>query len=194
VRALAFLLFLVACFVAGRIYLQRTNPAVLAARRGIHPGTERSDRPLLALFRLAVPALFVTAALDAIWFHGPRVGLVPTILGYVTLGLGWAVMTWALRWNEFAEPGVRVQHDRGQRVVAEGPYAIVRHPMYTGLIAIGAGSALALGSYWSLLAAAAWAVILALRLVREERTLSAGLAGYDAYLARVRYRLVPGLW
>jgi protein-S-isoprenylcysteine O-methyltransferase Ste14 len=66
--------------------------------------------------------------------------------------------------------------------------------MYTGLIAIGVGSALALGSYWSLAPAAAWAAILALRLGREERTLRAGLEGYDAYLARVRYRLFPGLW
>jgi protein-S-isoprenylcysteine O-methyltransferase Ste14 len=78
--------------------------------------------------------------------------------------------------------------------VSTGPYAIVRHPMYAGAFLLFFGTALALGSWWSLLPATALMSAMVVRLLGEERYLARHLAGYDAYRAEVRARLVPGIW
>jgi protein-S-isoprenylcysteine O-methyltransferase Ste14 len=79
-------------------------------------------------------------------------------------------------------------------VVTTGPYAYVRHPMYAGALLYGIGAPLLLGSWWGLLAASLPFVLLGVRAVLEERTLSAELEGYAEYAETVRYRLVPRVW
>jgi protein-S-isoprenylcysteine O-methyltransferase Ste14 len=79
-------------------------------------------------------------------------------------------------------------------VITSGPYAWVRHPIYAASLAIHAGTALLLGARWGLLGLPVLALLLGRRAVLEERTLRQGLAGYDAYAAQVRWRLIPGLW
>ena len=87
---------------------------------------------------------------------------------------------------------VKVQ--AGQRAITTGPYAIVRHPMYSGLLFFFAGIPLLLGSWRGLLVAALFIVGVAYRATKEEQTLSAELPGYADYLAKVRYRLIPYVW
>ena len=82
----------------------------------------------------------------------------------------------------------------GHRVVDTGPYAYVRHPMYTGLLFFYIGMPLLLGSWWGVVVAFGRVLLLCARIPIEERVLRAGLDGYDAYTRRVRYRLIPGLW
>ena len=89
---------------------------------------------------------------------------------------------------------VKIQKERGHRVVTTGPYAYVRHPMYSGTLLFSVGTALLFGSWWGLLAVALFGVLLAVRAVLEEETLKAELEGYADYAAHVRYRLVPLLW
>lgn len=91
-------------------------------------------------------------------------------------------------------PAVRIQADRGQAVVSTGPYAYVRHPMYAAALFYLIGTALLLGSFYGLLAALLLVGLIAIRAVLEERTLVAELPGYEAYLRKVRYRLIPYLW
>ncbi len=79
-------------------------------------------------------------------------------------------------------------------MISTGPYAYVRHPMYAGAVPLIVGTSLLLGSWWGLLWAAAMIALLGFRAVLEEDTLKAELAGYDAYAARVRYRLLAGVW
>jgi protein-S-isoprenylcysteine O-methyltransferase Ste14 len=79
-------------------------------------------------------------------------------------------------------------------VVSSGPYAFVRHPMYSGAILFMVGAALLLGSWWGVVLSPLFAVLFGIRSGIEERALLAGLPGYADYAARVRYRLVPGLW
>ena len=116
------------------------------------------------------------------------------ILGYVLLGAGIAVTTWAQAVNRFFEPGVRLQRERGQHVIDSGPYAIVRHPGYVCALMIFAGLALALASWWALIPAAWASAILILRTSREDALLQAELDGYADYARRTRFRLLPGLW
>ena len=90
---------------------------------------------------------------------------------------------------------IRIQTDRGQHVVTTGPYAFVRHPGYAAGILIIAASGPALGSWL----AAALVVIFSLpfllyRAITEDRILQVELAGYSDYAARVRWRLIPGIW
>ena len=104
------------------------------------------------------------------------------IFGYVLLVGGIAVTTWAQAVNPFFEPGVRIQHERRQRVVTSGPYAFVRHPGYTAAIAMFLGVAFALASWWALIPAALASGLLVLRTSWEDRLLQAELSGYTDYV------------
>jgi hypothetical protein len=93
-----------------------------------------------------------------------------------------------------AAPQVRVQIERQQRAITDGPYRIVRHPMYAGALLMFVGTPLLLGSWWGLLFVPLGALGIGLRAVGEERMLSRELAGYEEYTRHVRFRMVPGLW
>jgi protein-S-isoprenylcysteine O-methyltransferase Ste14 len=107
---------------------------------------------------------------------------------------GFALTGWTFAANSFASPAVRLQRDRGHRVIDTGPYALVRHPMYAGALLLFLGMPLLLGSPRGLLALPIGAAALALRTGWEEQVLREGLPGYDDYARRVRHRFVPGLW
>ena len=94
--------------------------------------------------------------------------------------------------NTFTAATVTVEP--GQRVVTTGPYAIVRHPMYTASILWFIATPLALGAPWAFVPAVLLSITIAVRLADEERHLHASLRGYDAYCEIVRWRLIPGLW
>jgi protein-S-isoprenylcysteine O-methyltransferase Ste14 len=96
--------------------------------------------------------------------------------------------------NSFAAPVVKIQEERGQKVITTGPYSYVRHPMYSGAILFFAGTALLLGSWWGLASVLFFLVLLAIRTFIEEQALRTGLRGYDEYAARVRYKLMPLVW
>ena len=116
------------------------------------------------------------------------------VLGYVLLVAGLAGMTWAESVSKFFEPTVRIQTDRGHRVIDTGPYAIVRHPGYVAACVLFMGMPLSLGSFWALVPAAVSCLLLVVRTVLEDKTLRNELVGYEEYTQRVRYRLVPGVW
>lgn len=78
--------------------------------------------------------------------------------------------------------------------MCDGPYAAVRHPMYSGALVMLLGTPVALGSGWGLLMFIPMSLTVAWRLLDEERLLSKSLSGYDEYRRKVRYRLVPSLW
>ena len=182
-----------ATLVAGGV-VWRVNPEVVAARSRRHAGTKRWDKVLLVVFFATMPAIFVVGALDDGRFHWSEAPSWVCGLGYVLMALGFALVSWAERVNKFFEPTVRIQTDRGHRVIDSGPYAIVRHPGYVGGSLLFGGIAPALGSYWALIPAACLCALLVLRTRLEERTLRAELPGYQEYAARVRYRWIPGVW
>jgi protein-S-isoprenylcysteine O-methyltransferase Ste14 len=96
--------------------------------------------------------------------------------------------------NRFFAATVRIQSDRGHVVVDRGPYRRVRHPGYTGAALFTLATPLALGSWAALYPALFLVAVLVIRIVLEERTLRAELAGYREYASRVRWRLLPGVW
>ncbi|MGA7183596.1 MAG: isoprenylcysteine carboxylmethyltransferase family protein [Pseudolabrys sp.] len=164
-------------------------------RERMRPGGKKP--PLsLRIFSLVLFMHWIVAGLDRGRFHWSDD--VPGWLQGVclfTVAAGYALALWAMRVNRFFSSVIRIQTDRGQYVVTTGPYGFVRHPGYTAGILIIAASGPALGSWL----AAALLVIFSLpfllhRAITEDRILQVELAGYSEYAARVRWRLLPGIW
>ncbi len=193
-RGWLFFLAVLAASVAITLYLRWANPDVIAARVNRHEGTKRWDRILLALFLPAMVSILPVAALDDGRYHWSHVPWRACLFGYVMVVAGLAGLTWAEAVNKFFEPTVRIQADRGHRVIDGGPYAVVRHPGYAAALLLVLGMPLALGSYWALIPAAVSHLLLVVRTLLEDRMLRAELPGYEEYARRVRYRLLPGIW
>ena len=149
---------------------------------------------MLPLFIPAVLAIPIVAGLDAVryaWTSGSSWMIWPGIIIHVA---GDAFMLWAMVVNPHLEGTIRVQSERHHRVVTTGPYAIVRHPMYVGLILVLAGMPLLLGSSWALVPVGIVSLLLAIRAALEDRMLRKDLPGYEAYAHKTVYRLIPGVW
>ncbi len=114
--------------------------------------------------------------------------------GLAIMALSMALAAWAMLENRYFEQFVRIQTERGHSVVSSGPYAVVRHPGYTGVIFGTLATPLMLGSLWTFVPAGLIAALFIWRTFREDRTLMGELAGYAAYTHKTRYRLVPWLW
>jgi protein-S-isoprenylcysteine O-methyltransferase Ste14 len=167
----------------------------LAGERLAPPkGAKRWDFVIIGLSRLFQGARYIVAGLDVHygWTTGFPADLQWT--AFAVCALGYAVIPWAVANNKFFSQIVRIQTDRGHIVAAGGPYRMVRHPSYLGMIAFELAAPLLLGSWWSLLVSIPNALLLLLRTALEDRTPQAELPGYSEYIARVRYRLLPGLW
>ena len=171
-----------------------TIDADLASKR-LQPGQTSEDPWRLAAIRGLFLATFVVSLLDVGRLHASdsvpahvRAGAL-LISG---LSLGWSL--WAVRSNRFFIPVIRIQSERGHRVVSSGPYGWVRHPGYAGLVLGAPAFPLALGSWLGLLPAAIVSFLFLRRTAHEDRFLRQHLDGYEEYAGRVRYRLIPGLW
>jgi protein-S-isoprenylcysteine O-methyltransferase Ste14 len=107
---------------------------------------------------------------------------------------GDALLLWTMVMNPFLEKVVRVQTDRGHRVITTGPYAIVRHPMYLAITLMFLAIPLTLGSAWTFAPVAAMTLLLMIRTRSEERLLRRDLSGYEDYMTKTRWRILPGIW
>jgi protein-S-isoprenylcysteine O-methyltransferase Ste14 len=154
-----------------------------------------SDLALGALFAvLLYPGTLVACGLDRrLGWSPPLAAAVPAI-ALALFVAGYAFAFQAMRENPFFSTAVRLQTERGHRLVTTGPYAAVRHPGYAGAIVAHLAIPLALGSLAGLAPAALGGALVALRAAREDRFLREYLPGYPEYAGRVRSRLVPGLW
>jgi protein-S-isoprenylcysteine O-methyltransferase Ste14 len=192
----AFLILTVVLSLVAGLSLARSDPALIKERLGSL--SQKDQAPADKVFMSAVVALYgfwlVFMPLDAVRFAWSSVPLWVRAIGVASLFLADWISYRAMRENSFAAPVVKIQKDRGHRVITTGPYSYVRHPMYFGGLFYFIGAPLLLGSWWGLAVALAIIVLLCLRIPIEERTLRAGLEGYDAYAARVRYRLIPLIW
>lgn len=190
--------FLLTCVVLGPLcgwWLYRVDPALLAER--LRPVLQRdqpaADKVFMTVFIVAMLCWLVVMGLDRRHLASGMPASVQ-VLGLALFVLSTLFILSVFRENSFAAPVVKLQAGRAQRVISTGPYAHVRHPMYSGMILFFAGVPLLLGSWWGLAMVPLFVALFAVRIRIEERTLHEGLPGYSEYAARVRYRLLPGVW
>jgi len=188
--------FIALCIVTVAVTIpvfRRENPRILRTRLQKTHGAKPFDKVIYAVMMSAVLACLAVAGLDARFgwsslpFEWTYLGLLLYVAGYIPIGLAMAT-------NPFIERTVRIQEERGHVAVTTGPYRIVRHPMYVGLMLVMGSWPLLLGSTWSYVPWAILAVTLVVRTALEDRTLRRELPGYEEYTKRTRYRLIPEVW
>jgi protein-S-isoprenylcysteine O-methyltransferase Ste14 len=177
------------------LWSTQSDLLVERARGPIRSGQSLADRFLLAAYMATYAAVVAFSAAD-VW----RLHLLPPLptwfraLGLAAFVVGTGIVHNALRTNPFAALVVRTQEERGQFVVREGPYGIVRHPMYAGIIPVMLGVAAWLGSAAGMIAVLVPTLILCARILLEERMLRTRLPGYEDYMRQVHWRLLPHIW
>ncbi len=163
----------------------------LFARRFKMKEEEKTQRRLIGV---SAPFLVVSFVLPGVdhrfgWSHVP---IAVVIAAEVFVACGYLTILRSLLQNRWA--GRTVETSPGQVVISSGPYALVRHPMYTGTLALYLATPLALGSWWAFLPAAIILPTLVLRVKNEESVLVRELTGYEDYRQKVRFRLIPYVW
>lgn len=184
--------FFAVVLAAWLITLSTIDRSLLAER--MHPGPGGTDRRLRLYVLPFFSGLLIVAGLDAGRFHWSLTPAWVQMVALIVLAAGYALSGWAATVNRFYSPVVRIQTDRGHQLITTGPYAMIRHPGYAGSLLTILATGPALGSWWALLPAGATAALMFRRLLIEDRFLHNNLEGYPAYAARVRHRLIPGVW
>jgi protein-S-isoprenylcysteine O-methyltransferase Ste14 len=192
-QAWVFLLVFGASGLAITLYLIKHDPKLLERRLYGGPTAEKetSQKIIMTILSIGFVAVLVVSALD----HRLRWSSVPrsvAILGDVLIVVGWVIVFFVFKENTFTSATIEVAAD--QKVVSTGPYAVVRHPMYSGSFLYLIGMPIALGSRWGVAVVIALIPALIWRLLDEERFLANNLSGYSEYRDRVKDRLVPFLW
>lgn len=185
----------VAAGIPANLYLWTNHAPLMERRMKAVRGPSAESRPAQKLFVLlwyvGWIALFVVCAVD----HRLGWSAEPPVLvavGDILVLAGGYVQVLAFRENSFASATVEIAAD--QRVVATGPYAAVRHPMYSGFLLMLPGLSLALGSCWGLVLVVPLVILIVWRLLDEENYLVESLPGYAEYRSLVRWRLIPALY
>lgn len=175
------------------LYLQRTQPDLMARRTGVTAADEtRSTQKLVhSLIYLLSPLILIVPGLDKrlVWSTMPAW---LCVVGAAGLAFSFWLMLRVFRENRYTAAVVRVEE--GQQVISTGPYRLVRHPFYLCALIMFISTPLALGSWWGLLPALAPLPLIFPRILDEERVLQDELSGYTAYMQRTRSRLIPGVW
>ncbi len=175
------------------LYFSLKDPALLERRMKFGPAKETSPAQKIIMWLILVGVL-VMLVLPVLGYRfrlapvSPAVSLIGD--GLVVLGLFIDLIV--MRENSFG--GSTIETVEGQRVISSGPYALIRHPMYAGVLVMCAGIPLALGSWLGFAVFALTIPVLVWRILDEEKLLRRELPGYVEYAQKVQYRLVPYLW
>jgi protein-S-isoprenylcysteine O-methyltransferase Ste14 len=171
-------------------YFLKHDPKFLERRTR---GREKvKEQKLIQMLNLPVfIAAFIVPGLDK------RFGWseIPSEVVFVTDAVilcGYLFIFLVFRENSYASRIIEI--DREQKVITTGPYTIVRHPMYLGVLIMYLPTPIALGSYWGLIPMVLLPLTLVLRIINEEKVLRENLAGYKEYCLKTNYRLIPYIW
>lgn len=183
-------------FGISRTLAARRHPDILAERARFteHADAAKWDKVLAPMVGLGGATLPLVSGLDALLSWSPSLSTTVQILALLAILCGYALSSYALIANRFFSGMVRIQRDRGHRVVSDGPYRWVRHPGYAGALLAYLATPFFLEALWALLPAGILTALLIVRTHLEDRTLRRHLDGYEIYAHRVRYRLIPGFW
>ena len=187
------LLFLCLLFIPmllmGIVMLARARD--LLAKRLDAKEKQAAQKGVQSLAGLVFMAGFVLAGLD-FRFGWSDVPLPVVIAASVIFLIGYGFYAEVMRENAYLSRTVKVEE--GQTVISTGLYGIIRHPMYTASILMFLSIPLVMGSWYALIPFALYPALMVIRVLDEEKLLTAELEGYAAYKSKVKYRLIPFIW
>lgn len=170
------------------VYFQKRNPEFLARRRRVKD--QESVKKTSVFYNLAFLA-YIIPGFD-FRYHWSSVPVWLVIAANLMVFLGYVFIIIVFKENRYASANLQVEEN--QQIISTGPYGIVRHPMYTGLLMMILFAPLALGSYWAVLPALLYLPWTVIRIKNEEEMLLRDLPGYREYCRRVTHRLIPSVW
>lgn len=183
-------------FGVSRWLAARKTPDILQERAnyGQQENIQPWDKWLSPLVAFGSVFTFLVAGLDALFDLSVGFPLPVEMVGLALIVAGYGLASDAFIENAYFSGTVRIQGERGHRVVSGGPYGWVRHPGYLGSLIAGLGMPLLLDSAWAFIPVVVSGVFFILRTSLEDRFLQENLAGYREYAQKVRFRLLPGIW
>jgi protein-S-isoprenylcysteine O-methyltransferase Ste14 len=181
--------------IISTIVLARVNPELLNGRSAVvKQGTKTFDKVWIAIYPVFTFGNLVIMGFDAVRYQWSAMPFWLIFVGIFMFIFAMVVSAWAMAVNKFFEWTVRIQDDRGQYICTSGPYSIIRHPGYAGLIMSLLAYPFILGSWWGFLPNLVLSLIIVIRTALEDRTLQKELPGYREYAQKVKYRLAPLIW
>ncbi len=186
-----------AYYTGGMLVILKVNPLLLNERGNWNKKKDTKSWDKILLWVFGTIGLYfhtILMALDVGRFGWSMLNPWFILPGMILYTGGFNLVYWAMAENTHFETTVRIQHERNHQVISSGPYRIVRHPGYAGLIINNFGSAMIIGSMYGFITASATLIIIGIRTLLEDRTLYAELPGYHAYRQKTRYRLCPFVW
>ena len=192
-QAWVYLINFFVCTGAITVYLAKNDTALLARRINAGPGNEKqkTQKIIQSLAQFAFLAIFLVSAFDHRfgWSHVPVYGV---IAGNILVITGFYFVFRVFKENTFTRGNIDVEKE--QTVISTGPYAVVRHPMYSGAFILLIGTPMACGSWYGLPTVIPIIAVIIWRLLDEEKFLAKNLPAYTNYCSKIRFRLVPGIF
>jgi len=184
-------MILVLPMLAAVIYFLRTDPELLE-RRMKYKEKESEQRTIVLLGTVFLVAGFLTIAID-LRLHGlSQVPSFVVLIADAGVFLGYCFILCVFKENSYASRTIKVVE--GQKLIATGPYSIIRHPMYLGSLVMYLLTPMALGSWWAVPVFSLYIPLIVWRIINEEKVLLRDLPGYHDYCKEMHYRLVPLIW
>jgi protein-S-isoprenylcysteine O-methyltransferase Ste14 len=172
------------------IYLLVKDPDLLA-RRMKTKEKEKTQKIYLVLSIIVCLGTFIVPGLD-FRFHWSNVPLSVVLISTFIMMSGYLMFFIVMKQNTYASRVIEIQEE--QRLIDTGLYSFVRHPMYLAALILYGFAPLVLGSFYALIPMAFLPLLLIIRIRNEEKVLKNGLKGYDEYMKKVEYRLLPFIW
>ncbi len=183
-------------YIVSTVVQFKLNPELLVRRlRRKREGSKLWDEILMRVSNLTVLiAIPIIAGLDVGRFQWSDLDVQFAALGFTFFIISTILINWAMVVNPHFEPTVRIQKDRGHKVISSGPYKIVRHPGYLAGILYTLSIPLIIGSVFTFIPAGIYAILFIIRTSLEDRTLHKELDGYSEYAKQVKHKLFPSIW
>ncbi len=172
------------------IFLYKRDPELLEKRMNIKEKEDAQKKYIKFSILLYIVA-YIMPGLDY-RFHWSDVPMWLVFVALMIMIGGYVMFIVVMMQNRYASRIIEIQHE--QKLIDTGLYSVVRHPMYLAATILYLASSLVLGSYYALIPMLLLPFLLAFRIINEEKVLLQGLPGYEAYMKKVKYRMIPLIW